>query len=436
MNGQGDFAATVTGWAHEAGEIALGWLSSPAAWSQFGLLAVAYLVARLAAARVTPIVTRLLDPAAKAGPLANARRFALRFVPLMLPLVAYGLTALGEEVTRATFGSGEVIAFGKRVFIFLAARIFVREVLTDSFLRLLGKYVLIPVAALYVLGVLDDITQRLDETVIALGNIQFSVLALIRGGIAAAVLFWLGSWSNRQSASYIKAQDELRPATRELAVKAVEVMIFGAAFLLLMSIMGIDLTAVAVLGGALGVGIGLGLQQIAANFVSGIILLIEGQTTVGDYVELDGGERGTIVKMTARACILETFDGRWIVVPNDHFITTRVVNYSDQGSANRYEAPFSVSYETDINRVPEIIETAVTALAFVLQEPDGPDCELRGFGESSVDFAVEYWVAGIDDGKNKYASQVNFAIWNALKAAGIEMPYPHRVIEMKGGSLG
>jgi small-conductance mechanosensitive channel len=436
MNGQGDFAATLTGWAHEAAEIALGWLSSPAAWSQFGLLAVAFVVARLAAARVAPIATRLLDPAAKAGPFANARRFALRFVPLMLPLVAYGLTALGEEVTRATFGSGEVIAFGKRVFIFLAARIFVREVLTDSFLRLLGKYVLIPVAALYVLGVLDDITQRLDETVIALGNIQFSVLALIRGGIAGAVLFWLGSWSNRQSASYIKAQDELRPATRELAVKAVEVMIFGAAFLLLMSIMGIDLTAVAVLGGALGVGIGLGLQQIAANFVSGIILLIEGQTTVGDYVELDGGERGTIVKMTARACILETFDGRWIVVPNDHFITTRVVNYSDQGSANRYEAPFSVSYETDINRVPEIIETAVTALPFVLQEPDGPDCELRGFGESSVDFAVEYWVAGIDDGKNKYASQVNFAIWNALKAAGIEMPYPHRVIEMKGGSLG
>jgi len=436
MNGQGDFAATVTGWAHEAAEIALGWLSSPAAWSQFGLLAVAYLVARIATARAMPFVTRLLDPAAKVGPLASARRFALRFVPLMLPLVAYGLTAMGEEVTRATFGSGEVIAFGKRVFIFLAARIFVREVLTDSFLRLLGKYVLIPVVALYVLGVLDDITQRLDETVIALGNIQFSVLALIRGGIAGAVLFWLGSWSNRQSASYIKAQGELRPATRELAVKAVEVMIFGAAFLLLLSIMGIDLTAVAVLGGALGVGIGLGLQQIAANFVSGIILLIEGQTTVGDYVELDGGEKGTIVKMTARACILETFDGRWIVVPNDHFITTRVVNYSDQGSANRYEAPFSVSYDTDINRVPEIIETAVAALPFVLQDPDGPDCELRGFGESSVDFAVEYWVAGIDDGKNKYASQVNFAIWNALKAAGIEMPYPHRVIEMKGGSLG
>ena len=223
----------------------------------------------------------------------------------------------------------------------------------------------------------------------------------------------------------------LRPATRELAVKAAEITIFGAAFLLLMSIMGIDLTALAVVGGALGVGIGLGLQQIAANFISGIILLVEGQTTVGDYVQLDGGEAGTIKKMTARACILETFDGRWIVVPNQDFITTRVVNYSDQGSANRYEAPFSVSYETDLNRVPEVIEAAVAALPFVLTAPDGPDCELRGFGESGIDFAVEFWVIGIDDGRNKHTSRVLFAIWNALKAAEIEIPYPRRVIEMR-----
>ena len=436
MDGQGDFAAKLMGWLEQAGDIAMGWLLSPAAWSQFGLLLAAVIAARLISARILPVLSRLVDPGDKAGEIAKLRRFALRFLPLLMPLFAYGLTAIGEEVTRAAFGSGEVIAFGKRVFIFVAARIFVREVLTDSFLRLLGKYVLVPVAALYALGLLDDISLRLEETIIGLGNIRFSVMALIRGVIAGAILFWLGSWSNRQSATYIKAQEELRPATRELAVKAVEIMIFGAAFLLLMSIMGIDLTAVAVLGGALGVGVGLGLQQIAANFISGIILLVEGQTTVGDYVELDGGEKGTIVKMTARACILETFDGKWIVVPNDHFITTRVVNYSDQGSANRYEAPFSVSYDTDINLVPGLIEKAVSALPFVLSEPDGPDVELRGFGESGIDFAVEYWVAGIDDGKNKYGSHVLFAIWNALKDAGIEIPYPHRVIEVKGGTLG
>ena len=165
-----------------------------------------------------------------------------------------------------------------------------------------------------------------------------------------------------------------------------------------------------------------------------MILLLEGQATVGDYVELDGGEAGTIVRMTARAAILETFDGRWIVVPNEDFIVTRVVNYSDAGSANRYEAPFSVSYDTDINTVPDIIERAVSALPFVLQDPEGPDCELRGFGDSGVDFCCEFWVNGIDDGRNKYTSQVLFAIWNALRDNGIEIPYPHRVVEIRGAA--
>ncbi len=436
MDGQPEILGRVMDFLTLAWDRAAGWLASPAAWSQFALLAAAFLAARLLARRLTPSAERFLTPRPEAsGRLAALRRGALRFLPLLLPLLAYGLTAAGEGLTRAAFGSGEVIAFGKRVFLLIAALILARRVLTEGFPRLLARYVLVPVAALFALGVLDDITARLDAAQVNLGNIQFSVLSLIRGAIAGAVLFWLGSWSNRQSADYIKSQAELRPATRELAVKAAEVAIFGAAFLLLLSIMGIDLTAVAVLGGALGVGIGLGLQQIAANFVSGIILLVEGQTTVGDYVELDGGEKGTIVKMTARACVLETFDGKWIVVPNDHFITSRVVNYSDQGSANRYEAAFSVSYDTDINRVPAIIEAAVAKLPFVLQSPDGPDCELRAFGESSVDFAVEYWVSGIDDGKNKYGSQVLFAIWNALKDAGIEMPYPHRVVEVKGALL-
>lgn len=419
-------------WLQQAIDTALGWLSSPAALMQFGLLIAAYILATLLARRISPVISKALTPKAESTHiLARIRRNALLLLPLLLPLLAYALTAVGEGLTRATFGSGEVIAFGKRVFLFLAALELVRKVLPSGFLKLIGRYILLPVMALHALGVLDDATARLDAAQVNLGNIQFTVLALIRGLIAGSLLFWLGAWSNRQSAGYIKSQPDLRPATRELAIKASEVAIFGAAFLLLMSIMGIDLTAVAVLGGALGVGIGLGLQQIAANFVSGIILLLEGQTTVGDYVELDGGEKGTIVKMTSRACILETFDGKWIVVPNEHFITTRVVNYSDQGSANRYEALFSVSYETDINIVPDIIERAVSKLPFVLQEPDGPDCELRGFGESSVDFAVEYWVAGIDDGKNKYGSPVLFAVWNALKEAGITMPYPHRVVELR-----
>jgi small-conductance mechanosensitive channel len=257
------------------------------------------------------------------------------------------------------------------------------------------------------------------------------VLAILRGVIAGSLLFWLGQWSNSQSAAFIEKQP-MRPAIRQLTVKTSEFVIFGFAFLLLMNIMGISLSSLAIIGGAVGVGLGFGLQKIASNFISGVILLIEGQATVGDYVELDGGEAGTIIKMTARATSLETFDGRWIVVPNEDFITTRVVNYSDAGSANRLEVAFSVSYDTDINKIPAIIEAAVATHPEVLSEPEKPDCELRGFGDSGIDFGVEFWVNGIDDGKNKYSSDVLFLIWNALKDNDIEIPYPHRVIEIKG----
>ena len=430
------FVQTALGYGQQGVDLAKSWLLSPAAWSQFVLLVLAYLLARYAAKKITPKINDFLQPKEGAsGLIAELRRLAASFLPLVLPLLAYAFTGIGESVTRAAFGSGAVIAFGKRVFLVLAAQALTKHVLKDPFLRLLGKYVLMPVAVLYALGVLDPAIVKLTETTVGVGNIQFSLITVIRGVIAGSLLFWLGQWSTGQSRNYIGKQEELRPATRELATKAAEVAIFGLAFILLMNIMGINLSTLAVLGGAIGVGIGFGLQQIASNFISGIILLLEGQATVGDYVELDGGEAGTIVKMTARAAILETYDGKWIVVPNEHFITTRVINYSDSGSANRYEAPFSVSYDTDINKVPDIINAAVAKLDFVLDDPEGPDCELVGFGDSGIDFNVEFWVNGIDDGRHKYTSHVNFAIWNALKDAGIEIPYPHRVVEIKGGSL-
>ncbi|MDP5086356.1 MAG: mechanosensitive ion channel [Yoonia sp.] len=416
----------------QALELAQDWLLSPAAWSQFALLIGAYLLARLANRILAPRLTRLLTPdTANQTLLAKSRRFALIFLPLLLPLLAYGFTAIGEAVTRSLFGSGAVIAFGKRVFLFLAARALAKHIVTDPFLRVLARFVLVPVAALYAVGFLDEVTTALDQAVVSLGNISFSALSIVRGVIAGSILFWFGQWSNSQSSAYIE-QQPMRPAIRQLAIKSSEFAIFAVAFLLLMNIMGISLSSLAIIGGAIGVGLGFGLQKIASNFISGVILMVEGQATVGDYVELDGGEAGTIIKMTARATILETFDGRWIVVPNEDFITTRVTNYSDSGSANRLEVAFSVSYDTDINKVPAIIEAAVAKHPEVLTEPEGPDCELRGFGDSGIDFCVEFWVNGIDDGKNKYSSDVLFLVWNALKDNGIEIPYPHRVIEMKG----
>ncbi len=433
MDGQPEIIQKAVGYVNQGWELAQGWLLSPAAWSQFGLLIAAFLLALLVSRKLSPVLTKAITPAqGQTSYIAQARRFVLIFLPLLLPLLAYMFIGLGEQITRSIFGSGAVIAFGKRVFLFLAARALVRDIVKDSFLKLLGKYILIPAMALYALGALDDVTAYLTATTVSLGNISFSVMALVRGVIAGSLLFWFGRWSNDQSAAYIGKQGEMRPATRQLAVKTAEIVIFGVAFLMLMNIMGINLSTLAVLGGAIGVGLGFGLQKIASNFISGVILLLEGQATVGDYVELDGGESGTIIKMLARATILESYDGRWIVVPNEDFITTRVVNYSDSGSANRYEAPFSVSYDTDINKIPAIVEAAVAKHKDILNKPYPPDCELRGFGDSGVDFAVEFWVNGIDDGDNKYTSDVLFLIWNVLKENGIQIPYPHRVIEIKG----
>mgnify|MGYP000678159858 CR=1 FL=1 len=432
LTNQPEIVQTIARYMEQGWDLAITWLLSPAAWSQFILLIASYVLAVLVSKRLSPLITRLLKPQESATSMfASARRFVLLFLPLMLPLLAYAFTAIGEVVVRSLFDSGAVIAFGKRVFLFLAIRSFAKDMLHDPLLRLIGKFVLIPVGALYAIGALDSVANVLRSTVVPLGNLSFDLLWLIQFVVVGGVIFWLGRWSNDQSTGLINQQPDMEPATRQLATKAAEITIFGVAFLVLMNIMGISLTSLAVLGGAIGVGLGFGLQKIASNFISGVILLLEGQATVGDYVELDGGEAGTIVKTTARAMILETYDGRWIVVPNEDFITTRVVNYSDQGSANRYEADFTVSYDTDINLVPDIVETAVSNHPEVLDAPYPPDCELRGFGDNGVNFAVEFWVNGIDDGKNKFTSDVLFIIWNALKENNITIPYPHRVVEFK-----
>ena len=381
---------------------------------------MAWLLAVLASAWLRPTLQGWIAPRdGQRGPIRRLRAFALIFLPLLLPVLAYAFTAAGEQVTRSLFGSGAVIVLGKRVFVFVAVRRVVRDMVNDPFLKTLGRSIALPIAGLYVLGLLDPIVATLDATRVSLGLINFSVLAIIRAAIAGT--------------TYIRGQESMGVPTRELAAKAFDLAIFVAVGLILLNIMGLDLSALAMLGGAIGVGLGFGLQKIASNFISGIILLLKGQATVGDFVELDGGEAGKIIKMGARVTVLETFDGKWIVVPNEDFITSRIVNWSDSGSARRYAVDFSVSYDTDINRIPEIVAAAVRTQRGVLIEPEEPGVERAGFGDSGLEFSVEFWVEGIDDGPNKYSSEVRFLNWNALKEAGVGIPYPQREIRYREG---
>ena len=208
------FVAQMLGYVQPGIDLAKGWLLSPAAWSQFAVLVVAYVVAVLLTRTLVPKLSALLTPPQDSQNLfSKARRFVLLFLPLLLPLAAFVLTGIGEQATRSIFGSGEVIAFGKRVFMFIAARVFVRDILQIPFLKLLGKYILIPVAALYAVGLLDNASTLLEETRVQVGNIGFSLMSIVRGVIAGSLLFWLGGWSNQQSADYITKQD-MRPSLR------------------------------------------------------------------------------------------------------------------------------------------------------------------------------------------------------------------------------
>ena len=278
---------TIQGYLLQARELVLEWIASPAAYAQLGLLVAAYLLAVALYAWSRPRLTRLIQPREGGRrSIAKLRGVVLVLLPLLLPLMAYALTAAGEQITRSLFGSGAVIALGKRVFIFLAVRKLVGEIITDPFLRALGRYIALPVAALYVVGLLEPLLQVLDATRITLGRIDFSVLAIIRAAIAGSVLFWLGRWSADTGTNYIRSQETMRVPTRELAAKAFELTVFAIAGLVLLNVMGLDLSALALLGGAIGVGLGFGLQKIASNFNSGIILLLEGQATGGAFVEL------------------------------------------------------------------------------------------------------------------------------------------------------
>ena len=192
-------------------------------------------------------------------------------------------------------------------------------------------------------------------------------------------------------------------------------LLFAILTVLVLGAAGIPLSGLVVVFSAVALGIGFGLQQIASNFISGIILLIERTLTVGDYIELEDGRAGVMKELNMRSATLETYDGKEIMVPNEKFITDVFVNWTRDDPRQRYEVEFSVGYDTDIREVPDLIVEAVKKHPKVLTDPEEPDCELRGFGESGIEFGLEFWIEGVDDGKNRVSADLLTIIWETMK---------------------
>jgi small-conductance mechanosensitive channel len=406
-----------------------GWMTSPQFYAQVIAIMVAWIAAKFLARQLVVRVP-LLQAEPTEGRLLRYQRLLFSCRNLVEPLVFVGLMAAAAAVADQALGASWLIRIAQSLALVRLLHAVIMRFLTHPVINSAARWIGLPIAAIYALGYFTQFTTALDSVAFSAGNIRISVLALAKAALFGGLLFWLGRTSSNAGQKVIRDQQSVDVQTRELAAKALEIAVFAVVGLLLLNILGLDLTALAVFGGALGVGLGFGLQQIASNFISGIILLLERSIKLGDYIELEDGRTGTLKQMNMRSSVLATFDGKEIMVPNDRFITTRFVNWTHEDPRQRYEVEFAVAYDSDLHKVAALITKAVAAHEQVLQEPEAPDVELRGFGDNGVNFAVEFWVSGIDDGKNKFTSEVRFLIWDALKKAGVSMPFPQREVRI------
>jgi small-conductance mechanosensitive channel len=417
--------------AFEYLELLKGWLASPQFYAQVIAIIALWLVAKLVARQIVNRVPMLRDEPTD-GRFLRYQKLLYSCRSLVEPLLFVLGMAAAAAVADQVLGASWLIRIAQGLALVRLLHALIMRFLTHPVLNSAARWIGLPIAAIYALGYFDSFTVALDNIAFQAGNIRISVLALAKAALFGGILFWLGRTSSSAGQKVIRDQNSIDVQTRELAAKALEILVFAIVGLLLLNILGMDLTTLAVFGGALGVGLGFGLQQIASNFISGIILLLERSIKIGDYIEMEDGKAGILKTMNMRSSVLATFDGKDIMVPNDRFITTQFTNWTHEDPRQRYEVEFSVAADTDLHKVPPLIIKAVSAHEQVLQEPEEPDVELRKFGDNGIEFAVEFWVSGIDDGKNKFTSEVRFLIWDALKKAGISMPFPQREIRILG----
>lgn len=354
---------------------------------------------------------------------------------LIFPLFGVlGLT-IGLNLSSALLGQSWLLRAALILVMLVMFTAVIRDFVKSEFIAFVFRWVGLPLLCLHLLGALTPLINILEAMSVTLGNIQISAYGVIRVVLFGALLFWLGRISSSTAQELIRRQDKLDFRTKEVAAKLLHVAIFIVVFLLLLQIMGVNLTALAVFGGALGVGLGFGLQAIASNFISGIIILLDRSISVDDYIELEDGRTGIVRELTLRSTTLETFDGKDIMVPNEKFITESFTNWTHKNKKQRYRVDFSVAYSTDVRKLVEIIKEVTASHPQVISGADvpleeRPDCEIDSFGESGINMFVEFWMEGIDDGKNRVGGDLLLMILEALQQHGFEIPFPQREVRV------
>lgn len=293
--------------------------------------------------------------------------------------------------------------------------------------RIMGRIISVAAFCLAVLNITDLLnptTAILDSMAITFGATRISLLNLVTGTIWMWLLLWGALAIARSISSRISKVSDLTPSLQVLVSKLISITLTILAIVIALDSVGIDLSGLAIFTGAVGVGIGIGLQKTVSNLLSGVILLLDKSVKPGDVIEIDG-TFGWVNEMGARYVSIVTRSRKEYLVPNEDLITNQVVNWSHSDTLLRLEIPFSVSYNSNPHKVRETALKAVLEPDRVVESPK-PKCLFVEFGESTLDFLLRFWIKDPQGGVRNIKAQVNLCVWDALKENGIEIPYPTR----------
>ena len=301
----------------------------------------------------------------------------------------------------------------------------------NAFMRRMVTWGLWIYITLYYLGLIDAFSAFLDGLDVEFGDFRLSVLAIVKALVATALLFAVARLISTTVSTRIRENKEISPSMQLLGIKALQFFLYTAVFFLGLKALGLDLTGLTFLSGAIGIGIGFGLQKVVSNLVSGIIILLDKSVKPGDVISL-GDTFGWINALGARYVSVVTRDGREYLIPNEDLITGQVVNWSHSNNLVRLEIFFGTAYGDDPHRVRDLASEAAKSVNRVLASR-APICHIVGFGDSSVDYVLRFWINDPTAGLTNIRGQVYLALWDIFQANDVSFPFPQREVRLLDG---
>ncbi len=394
------------------------------------------------------VEARLAQRIAAGGTQADALRFSIEgFRRLSFPIAAQALLWAGEGVLRLAgrlpqAGDARLLRLAMtllgamalvRLLVYVLRRVFPRAAILSLFERSIAAVVWLAVA-LHLVGVLDDVVQWLATHSLPLGRVEVSLWTLLTGTLSVLITLLVALWIGSALEARLLRATTIDMNVRVAAAWLVRAALLTLGVLLALSLAGIDLTVLSVFGGALGVGLGLGLQRIASNYVSGFVILLDRSLRIGDLITVDK-YHGVVTQIRTRYTVVRAPDGTEAIVPNEMLVSSAVINHSYSDPRVRVAVKVSVAYATDLQRALALMEEAAAATARVLADP-APAAMLLGFGADGLDLEVGFWIADPERGRMNVQSLVAQAILARFRAAGIDIPFPQREVRIFGWNPG